>query len=117
MISTGNIPIKVLGEPVTLTYEAPGGVAADGISYADDQRTVLPARALVTPGVPENLRPEVAGERWDDYFTFYVDASVVTAVNGADVRLLDIERSGVSYKVTTIRDWGSSFMCIGERQR
>lgn len=117
MISTGNMPIKVFGEPISLTYEAPGGVAADNISYADDRSTPFPARAVIVPGVPESLQTEVSGERWDDYFTFYIDASIATGINGADVRLLEVVRGSETYKVTNIRDWGESFIAIGQRQR
>lgn len=116
IISTGNAPIKALGVDVVLTYvRSNAEVADDGVNYADEVETSFSSRAMIKPGVPETLRAEVAGDRWDDYFSFWVDADLASSINGRDVNLRRISRGSDSYKVTTIRDWGESFMCIGER--
>lgn len=112
-LHTDNLPIRVFGEPVVLRYMQHGVIASDGISYAAAAPVDTDAVAVVTPGVPERLQPEIAGDRWDDYFTFHVGSGLDR--DSGD--LLSVVARGSEFKVTLLRDWGDhSFLCVGEKQ-
>lgn len=115
MIGVGNLPIRVFGQSVRLVYRSgESQVASNGVDFEAPSMSSVDAVAVVTPGVPETLRVDESADRWVDPFTFYVDGSVEDAEGRP---LVEIGRASTSFKVSTIRDWGASFVCVGERVR
>lgn len=108
-----NLPIKILGEDVTLVYRQDSEFDPDGIELVDVVETRILAKATIEPGVPEQLQPEVGGDRWDDFRTFYV-ADRLNSSHGQLSQIL--QDDGEAFNVSRIEDWSHYFVCLGERQ-